>query len=243
MGRRFFLSAALTAVVVLAGCSKDTRVTLKIVITGDEGAAPASSVRFELLPYNVVALRDSLRTVNAPPPEPSREGLLARRDAYEEVNGAYNAHLEEYRAAEADVKKQKDFTSNAYKAAYKRYAAAKETNAKLNEQREAARSEYITVKKQYDKDRTAWEDQAYAGMSDVVARVRESRGITEDYLIKTDKEGRGSIVVPGGSWWASGRDRHPGRKYTWLVWNTPFEAVGEDLELKLTESDADVWTE
>lgn len=243
MVRRSFLSAVMVAAVVLTGCGKDTRVKLHVTVTGDEGAAPASGVRFELLPYDIEALRDSLRTVNAPSPEPSRDEVIEKRGAYEEVNGEYNGHLEEYRAAEADVKKQKDFTSNAYKSAYKRYTAAKESNAKLNEQREAARSEYIAAKKQYDQARTAWEAQAYAGMNDVVAGIRASRGITEDYLIKTDREGRGSIVVPGGSWWASGRDRHPGKKYTWLVWNVPFEAAGGDLELELTESDAAIWTE
>jgi ElaB/YqjD/DUF883 family membrane-anchored ribosome-binding protein len=243
MDMRSFLPAALAAVVVLSGCSKDTRVTLKVTVNGEEGPEPATSVKFDLLPYDIEAIRDSLRVVNAPPAEPSREELLALRAAYEEINKEYNAHLEEYRAAEAGVKGQKDFTSNAYKAAYKRYTDAKAKNATLNERREKARSEYIAVKKQYDRDLEAWEEQAYAGMDEVISRIREARGITEDYLIKTDKEGVGRVTVPGGKWWANGRERHPGRKYTWLIWNVPFEAAGGDLELELTESDARVWTE
>lgn len=237
------LFACIALTLAVTGCSKDTKVILTVKYQTEEGMEAASSVKFILLPYDVVAVKDSLKTANQPPEEPSREQLLTLRGEYEKVNEEYNNHLEEYRVAESEVKKIKDIRSRAYEKAYKRYTDAKAKNKKLNEKREEARSAYIEVKKAYDKEFESWENMAYAGLEDVVVGIREERGITEDYLIKTDKEGVGRVVVPGGEWWINGKERHPDKRYTWLIWNVPVTAAGGELPVELTQDNAVEWTE
>ncbi len=242
--KRFLIAlTGLSIALGFSGCNKDTKVVLKVTLKGEEGEEPASGVKFKLLPYNIETILDSLRTVNNPPEEPSREELLALRGEYEEINDEYNRHLEEYREAESAVKKEKDLTSNSYKKAYKRYMEAKAKNKELNEKRESARSNYITVRKAYDQALEEWEEGAHRGMEEAFSKVRSERGITEDYLIKTDKEGVGRVVVPGGKWWIRGKERHPGKRYTWLIWNVPIEVTGGVLDIVLTQNDAKEWTE
>ncbi len=237
------LLAGLTLALVVTGCSKDTKVVITVKYETVAGLEAASNVKFNLLPFDVNAVKDSLRAANNPPPEPSREQLLALRGEYEAVNGEYNDHLEEYRVAESEVKDIKDIRSKAYEKAYKRYTDAKVRNKELNEKREEARTRYIEVKKAYDKELESWEGIAYKGFDEVVSKVREERGITEDYLIKTDKEGVGRVVVPGGKWWLNGKERHPDKRYTWLIWNVPVTATGGILEIGLTQNEAEEWTE
>jgi hypothetical protein len=239
MEKQPLLLVTLAVTLALAGCGKDTKLVLTVMLKGEA----ASSVKFDVLPYDIEAIQDSLLSANAPPEPPDRQELLALRGAYDQITLEYSDHLEEYRNSEAEVKKYKNFTSNAYKAAYKRFEDAKAKNAELNEKREQARSAYIGVKKQCDQQLEAWEEQAYAGKAEVIARIREKRGITEDYLIKTDKEGSGRIVVPGGKWWLKGKERHPEKRYTWLVWNVPIEATGGVLDVALSEDDAREWME
>lgn len=227
----------------LTGCSKDTKVIVTLTLQDEMGEDLSSGVKFNLLPYDIESIRDSLQIANNSPEQPDREELLALREEYEEVNGQYSAHLEEYREAEAEVKQIKDLTSNRYKNAYKRYTDAKAKNKKLHENREEARSRYIDARKGYDEEMSKWEEDAYQGLDDVIAAKRSERGITEDYLIKTDKEGKGRVVVPGGSWWIYGKERHPTKKYTWLIWNEPIEATGGELEIELSKDDATEWTE
>jgi len=237
------LFACLALALVLTGCSKDTKVVLTVKYVTEAGAEAASSLKFNLLPYDVIAVKDSLKLANNPPEEPSREQLLALRGEYEAVNEEYNNHLEEYRIAESEVKKVKDIRSRAYEKAYKRYTDAKAKNKELNEKREGARTSYIEVKKAYDRELENWQELAYDGLDEVVAGIREERGITEDYLIKTDKEGVGRVVVPGGEWWLNSKERHPEKRYTWLIWNTPITTPGGELAVELTQDDAVEWTE
>ena len=243
MKRFLVVLAGFSIAIIFFGCSKDTKVVLKVVLKGEGGEERASGVKFNLLPYNIEAIKDSLITINNPPDEPSREELLALRSEYERINGEYNNHLEEYREAESEVKRVKDLTSSAYKTAYKRYTEAKAKNKELNEEREKARSNYIMARKSYDQEVKDWEAEAYRGMEEAFMKVRKKRGITEDYLIKTDKEGIGRVVVPGGKWWINGRERDPAKRYTWLVWNMPIDATGGILDIVLTQDNAKEWTE
>ncbi len=237
------LLSGLVIGLAISGCSKDTRVILKVSLQDETGEDISSGVKFDILPYDIKAIQDSLRIANNSPAEPSREELLALRADYEGVNDEYSRHLEEYREAEAEVKQIKDLTSSRYKAAYKRYTDAKAKNKELHEKREEARALYISSRKSYDEEMKGWEEVAYRGLDDVIAGIRSERGITEDYLIKTDKEGVGRVVVPGGTWWVYGRERHPTKKYTWLIWNEPIEATGGELTIQLTKDDATEWTE
>jgi hypothetical protein len=237
------LLASLSLALVLTGCSKDTKVVLTVKYVTEAGVEAASSLKFNLLPYDGKAVKDSLELANNPPEEPSREQLLVLRGEYESVNGEYNNHLEEYRLAESEVKKVKDIRSKTYEKAYKRYTDAKAKNKELNEKREEARSKYIEIKKAYDKGFENWQNIAYEGLDEVVSRIREERGITEDYLIKTDKEGVGRVVVPGGEWWLNSKERHPDKRYTWLIWNVPITTTGGELAVELTQDNAEEWTE
>jgi PBP1b-binding outer membrane lipoprotein LpoB len=242
--KRFLITlVGLSIVLVLSGCSKDTKVVLKVVLEGEEVQEPASGVKFKLLPYNIETILDSLKTVNNPPEEPPRDELLSLRGEYEDINNEYNSHLEEYRESESSVKKEKNLTSNSYKKAYRRYTEAKAKNKELNEQRENARSNYIAARKAYDRALEEWEEEAYRGTEESFSKVRSERGITEDYLIKTDKDGVGRVVVPGGKWWIHGKERHSGKRYTWLVWNVPIDATGGIMDIVLTQDDAKEWTE
>ena len=227
----------------LSGCSKDTKVILEVSLKDEEGEDVSSDIKFNLLPYDIEAIKDSLWAANGSPAEPPRDELLAARAAYEKVNEQYADHLEEYREAEEAVKEIKDLTSKRYRDAYKRYTEAKAENKRLHEEREAARSAYIDAKKKYDEQEEAWERVAYRGLDEVVAARRSERGITEDYLIKTDKRGMGRVVVPGGKWWIYGKERHPSKRYTWLIWNVPIEATGGELTVELGQDDAKEWTE
>jgi hypothetical protein len=243
MRRNQVLIAGVIFALALSGCSKETKVVVNVILKGEEIGEAASGVKFSLLPYDIESIRDSLRTANAPPDEPTREDQLALRGSYEKINDEYNDHLEEYREAESEIKQRKDLTSNTYKTAYKRYTDAKAKNKSLNEKREAARTEYINARKVYDQEVESWEGEAYKGLQDVISMIRTERGITEDYLIKTDKEGVGRVVVPGGNWWIYGKERHPTKKYTWLIWNVPIQAAGGVLERTLSQNDAIEWTE
>ncbi len=233
------LLAGLSLTIAMSGCSKDTKIVLTVVLSGEEGEEAVSGVKFSLLPYDIEAVKDSLAGVNNPPSKPSKDELLALRGAYDEINKEYNDHLEEYRTAESDVKKIKDLMSSKYKVAYKRYKEAKAKNKELNEQREKARSEYIASRKAYDSGMEKWEGEAYKGLEDVLQGVRLERGITEDYLIKTDKQGVGRVVVPGGKWWINGKERHRELKYAWLIWNVPVQAEGGVLEITLNKDNAE----
>ncbi len=243
MKKFLVLLSGLAVGLAMSGCSKDTKVILKVSLQDETGEEISSGVKFDILPYDIEAIRDSLRIANNSPAEPSREELLALRAGYESVNEEYSTHLEEYREAEAEVKQVKDLTSSRYKAVYRRYTDAKAKNKELHEKREEARALYINSRKSYDEEMKKWEEAAYRGFDDVVAGVRSERGITEDYLIKTDKEGVGRVVVPGGRWWVHGKERHPTKKYTWLIWNEPIEATGGELTIELNKDDATEWTE
>jgi PBP1b-binding outer membrane lipoprotein LpoB len=243
MRKLLYLSFGLIMALILSSCSKDTKVILKVTVKTDKGEEPLSNAKFSLLPYNIESIQDSLKMANKVAEPPSEEEVISLRSKYEEVNTKYNDHLDEYRKAEEAVKKIKDYTSSAYKSAYKRYTAAKANNKELNDMRENARTEYIAARKKYDSDYEKWKEAAYKGLNEVIAGIRKDRGISEDYLVKTDKEGKGKVVVPGGKWWINGKERHPSKKYTWLVWNVPIEATGGVLEVPLNQGNAREWTE
>jgi hypothetical protein len=240
MKRFVFPVLCLLVTTFFPGCSKDTRVNLEVLITKDGETVPVSNVKFDILPYDVTAARDSLARMNNPGEPPARDSLLEARARYEEMLSEYEKTLDVLEDTERELKEIKDTRSAAYRKAYNDHEKAKKTNDDMYEKKEKILKEYLAQKELYDTELQEWEDRAYRGFDDYVAAVREKRKITDDYLIKTDKEGRGSVVVPGGDWWVRGKVRNPNQTYTVYFWNQKIDLKGGTLSLELNTGNAQV---
>ncbi len=230
----------LLSLALLQGCSKETRINLLATIERDGGEVPISNIKFEILPYNPEKLKETLFSLNDPGELPARDSMLVARSKYEEILVDYEETLDRLEETEKKLKSIEDTRSAAYRTAFNKHEKAKQINDEMYEKKEEILREYLAEKAAYDSLVGEWEEVAYEGMQDSIAAVRERRKITTDYTIKTDKEGKGSIVVPGGDWWIVGRARNPNQKYTYYVWNEKISAEGGTVEVHLDSSKAKI---
>jgi|GEM_PF-4173359 len=236
------LLAAFCLIVVLSmvGCSKETRVNLGVKIEREGELAPVSNIKFELLPFDLPAIKKGLVLLNRPGDMPPRDSLLIVRARYEQMLVEYEGTLDVLEETERALKKIKDTRSNAYRSAFRKHEKAKKVNDESYEERNTVESEYLAAREAYEALLGDWTEKAYVGLEDTLSVRRETRKITDDYSIKSDKEGRGSIVIPGGDWWVTGRVRNPNQKYTVYFWNKKIEAGGGTLPIDLDSNTAQV---
>lgn len=239
--KKFLLSGLyLLALVTITSCSKETRINLLVTIEKQAEEVPVSNVKFDILPYNIETVRDSLKGVNNPGPMPSREAMLEVRNQYENILVEYEKTLDVLEETEKELKLIKDTRSPAYRKAFNKHERAKKVNDDMYKEKQDILEEYLSRKEAYEQELKQWESRAYKGLEDYVSSIRELRKITDDYSIKTDKEGKGSAVVPGGDWWVRGKVRNPNQKYTVYYWNEHVEAKGGLLTVELTSRIAQV---
>ena len=208
----------------IGSCSKETRINLLVTIEKGGEEAPVSNVKFDILPYNMEVVKDSLKAVNNPGPAPSREAMLEVRDRYENILTEYEKTLDVLEETEKELKRIKDTRSAAYRKAYNKHEKAKKVNDKMYNDKEQILKEYLSLKEAYEQELMEWESRAYRGLEDFKGAIRELRKITDNYSIKTDKEGKGSVVVPGGDWWVRGQVGTPYVKYNVYNWNRQIHA-------------------
>jgi hypothetical protein len=239
--KRYLLAAfCLIIVVLVIGCSKETRVNLSVKIEKEGEMVPISNVKFEILPYDISKLREGLVTINKPGDMPPKDSMLAVRSKYEQVLLEYENTLDVLENTERDLKQIKDTRSSAYRSAFNKHEKAKQVNDEKFIERNSIEEEYLAAREAYETQLEEWKTRAYAGFEDTLRVIRETRKITDDYIIKTDKEGKGSIVVPGGDWWVTGRVRNPNKKYTFYFWNLQIEANGGTYPVDLDSNQAQV---
>jgi len=239
--KRFLLAAfCLILVILMIGCSKETRVNLSVKIEKEGGMEPISNAKFEILPYDIYKIREKLVVLNRPGEMPPKDSLLAQRSRYEQVLMEYEETLDVLENTERELKQIKDTRSNAYRAAFSKHERSKKVNDDKYVERNGIEAEYLTAREAYEALLEEWKARAYTGLEDTLSVRRETRKITDDYIIKTDKEGKGSIVIPGGDWWVTGRVRNPNKKYTFYLWDRQIEAGGGTLPVDIDSHQAQV---
>lgn len=240
MNRSLLVAFCLIVMVSMIGCSKETRVNLEVKIEREGEMVPVSNIKFEILPFDLQVIKKNLIALNRPGDMPPRDSLLAGRARYEQILIAYEGTLDVLEETERALKKIKDTRSKAYRSAFNKHEKAKKVNDEKYEERNTIEGEYLTAREAYEALMGDWEAKAYKGLEDTLSVRREVRKITDDYIIKSDKEGRGSIVIPGGDWWVTGKVRNPNQKYTVYFWNKKIEAGGGTLPTDLDSNAAQV---
>lgn len=209
---------------------------------------PLSRIDLLVIPYDAVALRDSLaRMASRPRPEfPALEAALDtfRRRFPPELEDVY----QDWRAARdrvealGDSLEQMDRENSAYRSAYERFRTMYEGLAAQEAQLERATRELSSEERELARRAAAaadtlrrWEQQSLEAYDSLAAAALRASG--RDIVgLTTDALGQADTVLAPGRWWALVRTPHQENPFRDYLWYVPFSVTGlTPLRIPLTQ--------
>lgn len=239
------LRAALVgvALVVAAGCSTETELTIRAVGQDAEGeTVPLSGVQLDILPYDIDSLYASLEAETDPGEPPSAESIRSLAQRYQDACASYRVtgdSIEAVRQQATQIANSEGQTSDAYRQAFERYQALVSREEQRFEACQNVTDDYTTVRNSYRESRSEWEARAWP--EEAFAR-QESLMVGKRPIqrVETDPQGTATVTVPNGTWWVLGDSPVPGSISQEYRWNERIEADGGQLVVELTPESANL---
>ncbi len=239
----------LSALVLLAGCSRSTQLAVRAVAEGPDGEEIGQGqVEIRLLPYDrdsIFAALGAVATQSEPEPPADlielRDSVALAQQRWTEAEAAWNEVRSDLQTL-SERMQQMNRSSDEYFTAYARFENLESQEGRLDRGKQGYFDRFTELQGSYraradsfNAVTEAWGDVTFEDYGEIVDSLIEARG--EELSDTTDANGWAYYSVPRGTWYVYTRSK---MVFEELYWNLAYASQGGADTLVLNASNAEI---